>query len=288
MQNERSLFSFFKESGEGVVLLPHRHEGAMEIFEILEGEVTVRIGTHALDAAAGVFFYVPTGMMHCVEAKEGKAALRGVVFDTSILSSNMDSFEREILYLFHVQSRSRITAFGPSHGAYDVLAHYMQDSQDEFSAKDVCYKLPIRANIYLMMTALLRHYCGLRDEQERMVYHNVLRMRPILEHIEQHYRERIYMEDLAAQMMVSPDYFTKMFRECIGTTPVDYINDLRIRRSLELLSQEGITMPQIAAETGFANANYFHKIFKQYMNMRPLTYRRLSRRESVHAHGEKE
>lgn len=259
----------------------------MEILEILEGDVTVRIGTKALDASAGDFFYIPTGMMHCVEAKGETASVRGVVFASSILASNMDSFDQEILYLFHIQSRSRIAAFGPSHGVYDVLAHYMQDSHDEFSAKDICYKLPIRSNIYLMMTALLRHYCGLRDEQERMVYHNVLRMRPILEHIEKHYKERIYMEDLAAQMMVSPDYFTKMFRESIGTTPVDYINDLRIQRSLELLSQEGITMPEIAAETGFANANYFHKIFKQYMNMRPLTYRRLSRRETVLSHSEK-
>ncbi len=277
MQDETFPFSFFRESGEGCVLKPHRHPGSMEILEIVEGEARVGIGTTTLSATTGDFFYIPADMMHRAEAVGGNLTVRGLVFETSILEANMQSFDTEILYMFYVQSKNRITVFRPSHGVYDVLANYMQDSCDEFLGKDVCYKLPIRANIYLMMTALLRHYCGLKDEQERMVYHNVLRMRPILEHIEGHYKEKIYIDRLAEQMMVSPDYFTKMFRESIGKTPVDYINDLRIHRSLELLAEGNSTMTEIAEETGFANANYFHKIFKQYMDMRPLAYRKLAR-----------
>ena len=277
MQNETVPFTFFRESGEGGVLKPHRHAQAMEILEIVEGKATVGIGTTTIAAETGDFFYIPAGMMHRVESTEGSVTVRGVVFDTSILEANMQSFDTEILYMFYIQSKNRITAFRPSHAVYDVLAHYMQDSYDEFLGKDVCYKLPIRANIYLMMTALLRHYCGMKNEQERMIYHNVLRMRPILEHIETHYKEKIYVDRLAEQMMVSPDYFTKMFRESIGKTPVDYINDLRIHRSLELLAEGESTMAEIAEETGFANPNYFHKIFKQYMDMRPLAYRKLAR-----------
>lgn len=277
MQNETVPFSFFRESGEGGILKPHRHPQAMEILEIVGGKAVVGIGTATLPAETGDFFFVPADTMHRVESVEGNVTVRGVVFDTSILEVNMQSFDTEILYMFYIQSKSHITAFRPSHAVYDVLAHYMQDSCDEYLGKDICYKLPIRANIYLMMTALLRHYCGQKNEQERMIYHNVLRMRPILEHIEAHYKEKIYVDRLAEQMMVSPDYFTKMFRESIGKTPVEYINDLRIHRSLELLAEGESTMAEIAEETGFSNPNYFHKIFKQYMEMRPLAYRKLAR-----------
>ena len=73
---------------------------------------------------------------------------------------------------------------------------------------------------------------------------------------------------------VSPDYFTKMFKDSIGRTPIEYINGLRVNRAMELLFKTKNSMAAIADEIGFCNPNYFHKIFKQYMNQSPLTYRK--------------
>jgi transcriptional regulator GlxA family with amidase domain len=65
-----------------------------------------------------------------------------------------------------------------------------------------------------------------------------------------------------------------MFKESIGKTPIDYINGVRVNRALELLSVTDTPLNDIAEKSGFANANYFHKIFKQYMNTSPLAYRK--------------
>ena len=138
----------------------------------------------------------------------------------------------------------------------------------------VCYNLPIRANIYLMVTELLRYYCTAKNDAERLVYHNVLRLRPVLDYIKEHYREKIYIERLAEIIMVSADYFTKMFKDSMGTTPVEYINGIRVNRSMQLLIATDKSMTEIADEIGFCNPNYFHKIFKQYMNTSPLAYRK--------------
>jgi AraC-like DNA-binding protein len=150
----------------------------------------------------------------------------------------------------------------------------MQESYDEYVSKDVCYNLPIRANIYLMMTSLLRYYCGSKDESDRMIYHNVLRLRTVIEYISEHYCEKIYIEKLADMITVSPDYFTKMFKDTIGKTPIEYINGLRINKAMRLLSETEKTMAEIADGVGFCNQNYFHKIFKQYMNTSPLAYKK--------------
>ena len=48
-----------------------------------------------------------------------------------------------------------------------------------------------------------------------MVYHNVLRMRPVIDYLSEHFTEKTYIEQLAAMITVSPDYFTKMFKESI-------------------------------------------------------------------------
>ena len=198
-----------------------------------------------------------------------------MVFDSSIIEANMENFDTEIFYMFYVQSKNKIVVFDKGHPVYKTLKKYMQESYDEYVSKDVCYKLPIRANIYLMMTALLRYYCGSKNELDRMIYHNVMRLRPVITYIAEHYKEKIYIETLSDMITVSPDYFTKMFKDSIGRTPIDYINGLRINRAMQMLATTDISVNDISDGLGFSNSNYFHKIFKQYMDTSPAAYRKL-------------
>ncbi len=276
MKNEEIKFPFsmYAESGEGRLINSRTSENSMEILEVLYGDVLIQIGTRVIEGVAGDFIYIPPTLVCRVDAVGGRASVRGMTVDFSILEANMEKFDSEVFYMFHIQSRSNITSFKSGHPVYSVLKKYMQDSYDEYVAKDVCYKLPIRANIYLMMTSLLRYYCGSKDESDRMIYHNVLRLRPVMEYIFEHYCEKIYIEKLADMINVSSDYFTKMFKDSIGTTPIDYINCLRVNESMRLLSETDRPMADIAERIGFCNPNYFHKIFKQYMNTSPLAYRK--------------
>ena len=89
--------------------------------------------------------------------------------------------------------------------------------------------------------------------------------------------KKIYVESLSDMINVSPDYFTKVFKDSIGTTPIDYINALRVNRALKLLFSTDISVAEVAEATGFSNANYFNKTFKQYMDTSPLSYRKASR-----------
>lgn len=267
-------FEMYFESGEGVLVNSRFHESAMEIMQVLAGTVTVQIGTAIVEATAGEFIFVPPTMVFRAVANDGIAAVRGLVFASSILEANMENFDVDILYMFYVQSKNKLSVFDVNHTVNSMLRGYMQASYDELECKDVCYMLPIRANIYLMMTELLRYYCGSKDEADRAVYHNVLRLRPVINYIDEHYTEKIYVEKLSDMINVSPDYFTKMFKDSIGKTPIDYINGLRVNRAMQLLATTDTQMSAIAESVGFCNPNYFHKIFKQYMETSPLAYRK--------------
>ena len=270
----RFPFKMYSVSGDGIICTGF-HERAMEIIEITSGKVMVQIGTEFAEAKAGDFLYVPPTMVFKIEATEGEAGMRSMVFDSSIIEANMENFDTEIFYMFYVQSKNKIVVFDKEHPVYKTLKKYMQESYDEYVSKDVCYKLPIRANIYLMMTALLRYYCGSKNELDRMIYHNVMRLRPVITYIAEHYKEKIYIETLSDMITVSPDYFTKMFKDSIGRTPIDYINGLRINRAMQMLATTDISVNDISDQLGFSNSNYFHKIFKQYMDTSPAAYRKL-------------
>ena len=275
-ENHQFYFKMYSESGEGRLLNSSIQNSSMQIVEVVFGEVEIRIGTELLIASAGDFTYIPPKMVHSIYALGGSASIRGISFETSILHENMQNFDAEVFYMFDVQSKNRISLFSKGHPVYPTLSHYMHESYEEFIAKDVCYKLPIRANIYLMMTALLRYYSSTKDDSDYAIYHNVMRLAPVISYIAEHYCEKIYVEYLADMIGVSPDYFTKMFKDSIGKTPIEYINALRINRAMELLYKTKNSMTQISDEIGFCNSNYFHKIFKQYMDQSPLSYRKAS------------
>lgn len=267
-------FKMYSVQGDGIICAGF-HERAMEIIEITSGTVFVQIGTEFAEAKTGDFLYVPPTMVFRVEAKDGEAGMRSMVFDSSIIEINMENFDTEIFYMFYVQSKNKIVVFEEGHPVHATLSQYMQESYDEYISKDVCYKLPIRANIYLMMTSLLRYYCGSKNELDRMIYHNVMRLRPIISYISEHYKEKIYIETMSEMITVSPDYFTKMFKDSIGKTPIDYINALRINRAMQMLATTDTSVNDISDELGFSNSNYFHKIFKQYMETSPAAYRKM-------------
>ena len=273
-EDSKFPFSMYKEHGAGRIVNSRAHATSMEIVEVTAGAVMVQIGTELVAAGEGEFLYVPPAMTFRVDAATDYAAVRGMIFDMSIIEANLENFDSEVFYMFYVQSKNRITVFGQDHPVNPVLKKFMKESYDEYSEKDICYKLPIRANIYHMMTALLRYYCGSKNELDRMIYHNVLRLRPVISYIDEHFREKIYIDDLSAMINVSPDYFTKMFKESIGKTPIDYINGMRVNSAMELLCTTEMSMTEIAESIGFCNPNYFHKIFKQYMVTSPLAYRK--------------
>ena len=276
-ENGKFLFTINAFSGEGRLVNTHFNQNSMEMIEIVSGKACVQLGTESILAGAGQFIYVPPKIAVRVDATEEKASVREMIFDTSILENNMDSFDLEVLYMFSLQTQNKILSFEPNHPIYGTIKKYMNEAYEEYSDKDICYKLPIKSYIYLMMTSLLRHYCGLKNDADKIIYQNVLRLRPVIEYIDQHYCEKIYIEDLSDMINVSADYFTKMFGISIGRTPIEYINSLRVNEAMRCLCETELSMGDIAEKIGFCNSNYFHKIFKHYMNISPLAYRKSTR-----------
>lgn len=271
-EKERLDFEFRASDGTGVILSGYSKESFL-LLEVARGIVTVSVGTESVECNEGDYVYVPQHLVYRVTS-EARATIHSLCVPCELVTSNMEKIDTELFYMFYVQSRNRISVFGPEHPIYESLAYSMSEAGDEFAAKDIGYRLSVLSSAYLIISAILRHYSGSRDSLDRMLCHNVMRLRPAIDYITEHCGEKIYVDTLSEMIEVSADYFTKMFKESIGKTPIDYINTVRVNKALELLAVTDTPINEIAEKSGFANANYFHKIFKQYMNTSPLTYRK--------------
>ncbi len=273
MADDKMFIKLYSAGGEGIIDSGY-YDDAHCIIQITSGNVAVSVGTEVVEASAGDFIYVPPTLVFRVESIGSPASIRGLAFERSLVVGEMDNFDSEIFYMFFVQSCTRIVTFKKGHPIYENLSYYMTEAYEEYISKDVCYRLPVRANIYLLVSSVLRYYASARGEMDRMIYHNVLRLRPVIEYLTEHYGEKTYIETLSDMVALSPDYFTKMFKDSIGKTPIDYINGIKVNHSLRLLTMTDTPVNEIADQVGFSGPNYFHKIFKAYMNTSPLAYRK--------------
>lgn len=92
--------------------------------------------------------------------------------------------------------------------------------------------------------------------------------------IKENYQSDISREGLAAQVDLSPNYFSALFAEYTGKKLNDYIIDLRIEKAAELLKATEDKIIDIAYASGFENLRTFNRSFKKKMGITPQEYRK--------------
>lgn len=94
-------------------------------------------------------------------------------------------------------------------------------------------------------------------------------------YLDEHYAEKMTLDELAAKFYINKFYMSKIFRETYGTTIIAYLEQLRITKAKNLLRFSDMTVDEIAYRVGLKDANYFSRLFKKVEGMTPSQYRRL-------------
>ena len=82
-------------------------------------------------------------------------------------------------------------------------------------------------------------------------------------YMEEHYSENLLLEDLARRTKMSRNQFIYKFRRKMGTTPCQYLIDLRLKHACVLLEKQEMSTEEIAFACGFCDGNYLRKIYRQ-------------------------
>ena len=79
---------------------------------------------------------------------------------------------------------------------------------------------------------------------------------------------------LHAKARCHPSHLCKSFQRHFGETPTGFLNRLRLRRAVKLLSGPETKIATVAAELGFESLSHFHRLFKRHYGLTPAQYRR--------------
>ncbi len=188
-------------------------------------------------------------------------------------------FQLESLYLEKIlKSASCVVSFDIQR--LNSFIHVFEKLQDFFLHK---YSLQEERISTLEIQSLIQYIIArIIDEKEIDISednHQINRLLPALDFINQHYRERISLSQLADKCHYSPNYFNRLFRSTLNIPPLKYIQQRRIEDASRLLSYSSKPIKEIACEVGYDDPAYFSRIFHQTYQISPGGFRIRNRRK---------
>mgnify|MGYP001479948584 CR=1 FL=1 len=154
----------------------------------------------------------------------------------------------------------------------------IQSMQKELQEQENGYKLSIKADLLKLLVVSGRafhHYREGGGKQQKLSTHRQAFF-DTLEYMRQHYAENIRLEQMAIKAHMAPTYFSSIFKLINGCTFIEYLNEIRVHKAIELLLNTDMSVTQISYKVGYNNIGHFNKMFKKITGVTPSEYRKQS------------
>jgi len=94
-----------------------------------------------------------------------------------------------------------------------------------------------------------------------------------IDFIEESYSRDISLNEISEALNISSYYFSKLFKDETGEGFVEYLTRKRVEKAKEMLKDPEKSIKEIGSECGYADPNYFSRIFKKSTGMTPTEYK---------------
>ncbi len=251
----------------------HWHE-ELEAGYIVEGACLLECGKNRVTLREGDVFFVNTNVLHAVRnAVSGKCArLKSLVFHASIVGGSMQS----VFHQKYVLPILEASAFRDAHfhgeeatDLRNLLMSAWNACRDETDA----YELTVRNELSLFLKALTQVLKESQGQQTDFDHRQESRAQVMLNFIHSHYADEISLPEIAAEAAVSTSEALRSFRAVIGTSPIRYLKEYRLKQAASLIRSTDYSMSDICALCGFADPSYFTKAFRETYHCTPKAYR---------------
>lgn len=135
-------------------------------------------------------------------------------------------------------------------------------------SKEVFLDLSLRELVIRILQTERREYhtaqSFISDQDNRLTY--------IIKYIRENLDKSLTVEELSRKAYMSESHFHRVFKNELGISPIDYINEERINLATKLLKDTRKKIKEIYMECGFNSMSYFNRVFKHKKKVSPKEY----------------
>jgi AraC-like DNA-binding protein len=238
---------------------------------IVQGTGEVLVHQTALSLKAGQGFWVPPGVTYIPHITRG-----------SFISASdwlwFAAYPQGILL-----NRCQVT---PTEHRSSPLYLVADSSLSELARRWASHPLPQPTGKYLLLTffGLLTETAPLTvtvpDEFADLPSDLPFPLQWALDYLRRHYAKPFSLKVLASHCGVTSSHLCRLFRKHLNTTPVNYLQRIRLTIARQLLTKTGWSTQTIAILVGFNDVRHFRRQFLRHFGLTPQQVRRLTARPS--------
>lgn len=246
-----------------------------EIFYLIEGERQFFFDNRVYNIKSGTLILVDKNAIHMTRAISEDE----IGHDRVILYINKDKMQELDLKFPHIDL---INFFHHHYGVFSLnqkqQAHFIDfyhSLKQEFDSKKHNYRTMIDIKIIQYFIDFIReNITPTVAETKPSTKSHYQTVYAVADYISNHYDKSFSLEELANQFFLSKYYLCRIFKKITGYGINEYVNIHRIQRAKRLLEETSLSISEIAHLIGYDSLTYFEKIFKTYMTISPLKYRK--------------
>jgi len=230
-------------------------------------------GDESLVGAGSVLLVPPRGSLSLRSVEELKVTR--LYFDAERLLPARAAFEPlgsvDLALVTLESSAPTLLGVAPRHAG--AINEALGRIEAELREPRLGHELLLRAQLLELLVVLARaEHTPAEDPQRHRP-----RLEQTLSLIHERYNEALSLASLARHAGMSVSRFSCVFREALGTSPLDYVAATRMREARRLLRALGQSIAEVAYAVGFQDSNYFSRSFKQHHGMSPREFRDMAR-----------
>lgn len=134
--------------------------------------------------------------------------------------------------------------------------------------KKPCYQIQSKILTYKLLYNFVQKHPLYQD-------YNYSKLQPAIDFMKENWNKKISLSTLSKLCILSVPHFRHLFTTCFQTSPMVYLNSLRLLYAKDYLLRENLTITDVAYKCGFDDINYFSRFFKKHTGISPSEFRKL-------------
>jgi AraC-like DNA-binding protein len=237
----------------------------LEFDLVLEGMIVGKINGKEVNITKGDFFFVNNGDLHETDAADKKHMKAiTILLSYQLMREYCPDVDR---YYFD---------FTDKLGAKEAVKELILECAQVYLKKREFFELKLSILLRKICLLLLEECKVLRNEDRYHTYEqkSITNVKIAIEYLEKNYENEIYLSSVAAELGMSPNYFSRFFKKSTGETFYDYLVNIRLYYAQKELMNTDASITEIAFNNGFPNVKSLIEKFKRVYGMTPARFRK--------------
>lgn len=255
----------------------HWHDGP-ELTLVTAGQIEYMVNDKRYLMRPGDCVFANSGAMHAGRTDEGGCQYLVLSFLLDAMDNHPSGFFADRFFGGEMDPATVSSMFFLADERDNAVAERLLIIYDLFRKKEPYWELRVRGEL-CHLWAILSERSLQYSERNTESSASVARIKKAIRYMEENYAGKISLEGIAAACNLSKSEFCRCFKRITRQTPFEYLMHLRIRKSIKLLENDGVSVTEAALASGFSASSYYTEVFRRYMGCTPREYLR-GRKES--------